>query len=98
MGVNLTINFSRMNGSDIAGHMRVLTDAGYQGLAELDENCQTPCKKSRSHPLTVREKQKDRALKRKRVLIEHIFRKLKMFRIVSERHLNRKKRYSLRLI
>jgi hypothetical protein len=85
MGVNLTINFSRMNGSDIAEHIRVLADAGFQGLAELHENRQTPFKKSKSLPLTVKEKRKNRALARKRVLIEHIFRKLKMFRILSER-------------
>lgn len=85
MGVNLTINFSRMNGSEIAEHIRVLADAGFQGLAELIENCQTPFKKSKSHPLTVKEKRKDRALARKRVLIAHIFRKLKMFRVLSER-------------
>jgi hypothetical protein len=85
MGVNLTFNYSRMNGSDIAEHIQVLADAGYQGLAELHENCQTPFKKYKYHPLTVKEKRKDRALARKRVLIEHVFRKLKMFRILSER-------------
>jgi len=73
-----------------------LADAGYQGLADLHENCQTPFKKSKYHPLTQKEKQKNRALARKRILIEHIFRKLKVFRILSERYRNRRMRFSLR--
>ena len=44
------------DGSEIAEHIRVLADAGYQGLAELHENCQTPVKKSKHHPLTKKQK------------------------------------------
>ena len=84
------------DGSEIAEHIRVLADAGYQGLAELHENCQTPFKKSKYHPLTQKEKQKNRSLARKRILIEHIFRKLKVFRILSEKYRNRRKRFPLR--
>jgi len=83
-------------GSDFAEHLRILADAGYQGLADLHENCQTPFKKSKYHALTQREKQRNRALARKRILIEHIFRKLKVFRILSERYRNRRKRFALR--
>jgi transposase len=82
--------------TDIAEHIRVLADAGYQGLAELHENCQTPFKKSKYHPLTQRQKQRNKTLARKRILIEHIFRKLKVFRILSERYRNRRKRFALR--
>lgn len=81
---------------EIAQHIRILADAGYQGLAELHKNCQTPFKKSKYHPLTQKEKQRNRALARKRILIEHIFRKLKVFRILSERYRNRRKRFALR--
>jgi len=82
--------------TQIAEHIRILADAGYQGLAELHENCQTPFKKSKYHPLTQKEKQKNRSLARKRILIEHIFCKLKVFRILSERYRNPRKRFSLR--
>jgi len=81
---------------NIAEHVRILADAGYQGLANLHENCQTPFKKSKYHALTKREKQRNRTLARKRILIEHIFRKLKVFRILSERYRNRRKRFALR--
>ena len=80
----------------IAEHIRILADAGYQGLADLHENCQTPFKKSKYHPLTKKEQQRNRALARKRILIEHIFRKLKVFRILSERYRNRRTRFALR--
>jgi len=82
--------------SNIAEHIRILADAGYQGLAELHDNCQTPFKKSKYHPLTKKEKQRNRALARKRILIEHIFPKLKVFRILSEKYRNRRKRFALR--
>lgn len=82
--------------TEIAEHIRILADAGYQGLADFHENCQTPFKKSKYHPLTQKEKQRNRALARKRILIEHIFRKLKVFRILSERYRNRRKRFALR--
>ena len=81
---------------NLAEHIQILADAGYQGLAEFHENCQTPFKKSKYHPLTKKEKPKNRALARKRILIEHIFRKLKVFRILSEKYRNRRKRFALR--
>jgi len=82
--------------TNIAEHIRILADAAYQGLAELHENCQTPFKKSKYHPLTKKQKQRNRTLARKRIVIEHIFRKLKVFRILSERYRNRRKRFALR--
>ena len=84
------------DGSDFAEPLRILADAGYQGLAELHPNCQTPFKKSKYHALTRREKQRNRALARKRIVIEHIFCKLKVFRILSEKYRNRRKRFALR--
>jgi len=84
------------DGCEFAEHLRILADAGYQGLAELHENNQTPFKKSKYHALTEREKRSNRALARKRIVIEHIFCKLKVFRILSEKYRNRRKRFALR--
>jgi transposase len=81
---------------NIAQHIKILADAGYQGLAELHANCQTPFKKSKYHSLTKKEKLKNRSLARKRIVIEHIFRKLKVFRILSERYRNRRTRFAIR--
>ena len=73
----------------------VLADAGYQGLAGLHPNSQTPVKKSKLHPLSQEQKASNRALSRKRVRVENIIRRLKIFRILSERYRNRRKRFRL---
>ena len=73
-----------------------IADAGYQGLAGIHPNCQTPAKKSKLHPLTQDQKRANRRLSQKRILIENIIRKLKIFRILSERYRNRRKRFGLR--
>ena len=80
----------------IAEQIQILADASYQGLGKLHTNCQTPFKKSKYHPLTPQEKNRNHALARQRILIEHIFRTLKVFRILSERYRNRRKRFALR--
>jgi transposase len=84
------------SGSTIPVETRVLADAGYQGLADLHGNSQTPVKKTKRHPLSSEEKAYNRTLSRERILIEHILRKLKIFRILSERYRNRRKRFGLR--
>jgi len=74
----------------------LVADAGYQGVATLHPNSQTPAKKSKLHPLSREQKSNNRALSRKRILIENIIRRLKIFRILSERYRNRRKRFGLR--
>ena len=80
----------------ISQDVRVLADAGYQGLADIHRNSQTPAKNSKLHPLTKEQKASNRALSRERIVIENILRKLKIFRILSERYRNRRKRFGLR--
>ena len=46
--------------------------------------------------LTIEQKAKNREPSKKRILIENIIRKLKIFRILSERYRNRRKRFGLR--
>ena len=74
----------------------LLADAGYQGVVALHTNSQTPAKKSNLHPLSHEQKANNRDLSRKRILIENIIRRLKIFRILSERYRNRRKRFGLR--
>lgn len=75
---------------------RALADAGYQGLADLHLNSQTPVKKTKRHPLSSDQKARNRALSRERILIKNILRKLKIFRILCDRYRNRRKRFGLR--
>jgi hypothetical protein len=37
----------------VSGRICIVADAGYQGLASLHSNSQTPAKKSKLHPLSA---------------------------------------------
>jgi len=80
----------------LAGSIQLLADSGYQGLGAIHGNSRTPAKKSKLHPLNQEQKTRNRSLSRERMLIENIIRKLKIFRILSERYRNRRKRFGLR--
>ncbi len=73
-----------------------LQDKGYQGLQKLHAHCRLPKKKPREGKLTAADKAYNRQLARERVGIEHVNRRLKVFRILSGRYRNRRKRFGLR--
>ena len=83
-------------GLRLSPHVLLLADAGYQGADYIHCNTQTPAKKTKLHPLNKEQKIGNLTLARKRILIEHIFRRLKVFRILSERYRNRRKCFNLR--
>ncbi len=76
--------------------IKCLVDKGYQGIGEIHKLSEIPKKKSKKRKLTKEEKRKNRELNRQRILIEHINRKLKIFRILSEKYRNKRKRFGLR--
>jgi hypothetical protein len=80
----------------LAKQICCLADAGYQGIGNLHANSQIPAKRSKLHPLTQEQKASNRKLSHIRILIENVIRRLKIFRILSERYRNRRKRFSLR--
>jgi hypothetical protein len=71
-------------------------DLGYFGLPKLYPKSLVPFKKSKLHPLTKEQKAYNRELARFRILVEHVIRRLKVFRLLSERYRNRRKRFGLR--
>lgn len=73
-----------------------LQDKGYQGMQKLHVHCRLPKKKPRGGQLTPQEKAYNRQLAKERVGIEHVNRRLKVFRILSERYRNRRRRFGLR--
>ncbi len=82
--------------SVMSAHIRTLADSGYQGILDWHPNSQTPAKKSKSHPLTKEQKARNREISRERIFVENVIRKLKIFRILSDRYRNRRKRFGLR--
>ena len=75
---------------------QLLADKGYQGLLNLHSNSQTPKKKPKKATLNKADQQYNRDLARRRVIAEHINRRLKIWRILSERYRNRRQRFGLR--
>jgi hypothetical protein len=74
-----------------------MVDTGYQGIQKLHENTDIPKKKSKRRPLNKEEKKRNREISSNRVLIEHIIREVKIFRVAAEKYRNRRKRFGLRI-
>ena len=81
----------------LAPHIELLGDTGYQGVAKLHPNSHTPHKKSKHNPLTPEQKQHNHEISKRRIVVEHVLRTLKRFRILSSTYRNRRKRFGLRL-
>jgi hypothetical protein len=77
--------------------IKVLADKGYQGLQNLHANSQTPTKKLRKQALSKADKQVNTKLAKERIGVEHVIRKLKVWRILKEVYRNKRKRFGLRL-
>jgi hypothetical protein len=82
--------------SVMSAHICSLADAGYLGIGNLHGNSQIPAKKSKLHPLTNEQKAYNHKLSSERIFVENVIRRLKIFRILSERYRNRRKRFGLR--
>lgn len=76
--------------------LKVIADKGYQGIAKLHDFSRTPIKKSKKKKLTKDQKKYNRELNRLRVVVEHVNRRLKIFKILSYRYRNRHRRFGLR--
>lgn len=76
--------------------IKCLADKGYQGIQKLHKNSQIPHKKTRKQELNMEQKKANRQLAQQRIVIEHIHRCLKIFKILSSRYRNRRRRFGLR--
>lgn len=87
------VSLARQSMGDVSRYHYILADLAYQGLSH---KVLTPLKKPRKKKLPAFAKQINREISRRRIIIEHINRKLKCFRILSEPYRNRRKRFGLR--
>lgn len=71
-------------------------DLGYWGLQSEFLRVILPLKNSKLHQLSKAEKKANRELARKRVKIENVIRRLKIFGILSEGYRDRRRRFGLR--
>ncbi|MGB7427811.1 MAG: transposase family protein [Microcoleaceae cyanobacterium] len=71
--------------------IKCLGDKGYQGIKKLHKFSQTTHKKPRYKELSQKQKKENRDLASLRIVVEHVYRYLKVFKILSERYRNRRK-------
>jgi len=84
------------SGVKLAEEVGIKADSGYQGLQKKHAKVLLPKKQSKLKKLTKEEKRANRELARKRIRVENVIRRLKIFRILGERYRNRRKRLGLR--
>lgn len=72
-------------------------DSGYQGLDKLHPNCEIPYKASKYHPLNEEQMEYNAGLSAFRVRAEHVFARMKTFRILSDRYRNKRKRHHVKV-
>lgn len=73
----------------------MLADKGYIGLEHT--GLITPIKRYKNQPLTKEAKQLNKEINKRRIPIEHINAKLKVFKILSTTYRNHQKRFNLRV-
>jgi len=77
--------------------VEIITDTGYQGLQKIHAKTRMPKKRSKKNPLTKQDKKDNRAISSERVFVEHVIRRIKVFKIMAQPYRNRRKRFALRL-
>jgi hypothetical protein len=73
----------------------LLADSGYQGIDKYHQNSTLPVKKKKGQPLSAEDKAHNKALAKRRVFIENVNRRCKIFRIVKDVYRGKHKNYSL---
>ena len=86
----------KASGVQIHPETESLQDSGYQGIKAYHFNSYIPKKKPKNGELTQLERDYNHALSQERISIEHINRRLKIFKILAGRYRNRRCRYKLR--
>lgn len=79
----------------LASQSKLLADLGYQGLLAYHKKSVLPIKRKKNMSLTQEEKAFNKDLSKQRILIEHINRRCKIFRIVKDVYRGKHKKYGL---
>jgi len=75
---------------------RLFVDSGYQGIDKIHEESEFPFKATKNKPLDKEEKEYNHALSKIRVKVENILAQIKIFKIMSDRYRNKRKRYGVK--
>lgn len=80
-GATSDINIWRERRTELSDNQSFQGDKAYVGESVIN----TPRKKTRSQDITPEQKQENQAKARKRIFVEHLIRKVKIFRVGAER-------------
>jgi len=96
-GATHDLRLLRESKTPIHPDTELFADAGYQGIHHQHALTRTPKKASKHHPLTDDQRTGNRHLTRIRLPVEHVIRRLKVFRILKEMCRHRRRRFHLRV-
>lgn len=74
----------------------LFVDLGYLGIEKIHKNSECPYKASKNKPLDKITKAYNKALSSVRIKIENVLAQIKVFKILSDRFRNKRKRYNLK--
>ncbi len=83
----------KKSGLSIREEIKKLADSGYQGILKLYANAEIPFKKPRKGELSAEQKRYNRELAKKRIFVEHVNRRCKIFRAAKETYRGKHKNY-----
>ena len=88
-GTSSDIKLFRARQSEFDANQRFKGDKGYIGEVQIE----TPHKKPKQQKLTREQKEENKQLSVKRIIVEHVIRLVKIFRVVQERFRLRPQNY-----
>jgi len=89
--------FKKSNSTKRILMSKILADLGYMGINKICPNSKIPNKRRKNESLTKEEKKENKELSSKRIIIENINAKIKVFKITKYPYRNRRKRFGLRM-
>jgi len=89
--------YKRSIGTEIHETIPVYADLGFLGIEKFHTNSKIPRKSSKYHPLSDTDKEYNKRLAQKRIVIEHINAKIKTFKIMAHPYRNHCRRHLLRM-
>lgn len=90
-GPSSDINLFRARQSEFAANQKFKGDKGYIGERQIE----TPHKKKKKQELTPEQKKENQQLSAQRIVVEHVIRLVKIFRVAQERFRLRPQNYEL---
>jgi hypothetical protein len=87
----------KQSGIHMTDFILFVGDKGFQGICDIHANSITPFKKPRNRELTADQKRFNSKLSKFRILIEHVNRRIKRFKILQIRYRNKQRKHLLRI-